>query len=63
MVSVEVDVLVQDGGGELEEGEGDWSRLCERGGSAKSKDVMFDFEGDVRQGRQDELHAESRLKI
>ena len=46
-----MDVLVQDGGGELEEGERNLSRLCERGGGAESKDVILDFEREIGKGK------------
>ena len=45
------DISIEKRSRELEEGEGNLSRLCEGGGRAESKEVMF----EVREGGREEV--------
>jgi len=49
-VTLDVNVSVEIRGGELEEGSGDSSDLCEIPTATESKDVFLEFEGEVEEG-------------
>ena len=50
-----MDVLVEERGGKLEEGEGESGGLCERRLIAESEDVCFDFDGEGGKGSHPDL--------
>ena len=55
--SDKLDLVVEDRGGQLEEGQADERSLRERRGIAEAKDLSFEFDGQEREGSTNALRG------